>query len=193
MIPRGLFLTGYRATGKTTIGRSLAQRLGVPMVDLDQVIQQTAGQTIAGLFDAGGEVLFRDWESRCLADFVREHAESDQVLTRGKMPGSGPIGTVVSLGGGAILREQNRQLISQNGTCIFLTATPETIWQRLSADDLSATQRPALTELSPEQEIASVLAERMPLYEAAADFTIQTDDRSVAEIVDEIWKRLRET
>ncbi len=186
---RLLFLIGYRGTGKTTIGRLLAERLDVPCIDLDHFIQESAGKTIAELFVEGGEDLFRDWESRCLSKLVDQQSsafcDSDQAEG-----GDSGIDAVISLGGGTILRDKNRELISQSGTCIYLTATPKTIWQRLSQDSVSTTQRPALTELSAEQEITNLLAKRLPLYEESADIQIETDDRSIGEIAEAAWRKL---
>ena len=160
-----LYLTGYRGTGKSAVGLALARRLQRPIVDLDQVIEANAGKSIRQLFDAGGEILFRKQESEAL--FTVSQADS----------------SIIALGGGAILAEQNRSVIKSTGVCIWLTATPETIAKRINADARSEENRPALTDLDQLTEIRQLLARRADLYAAVADYQIDTEDRSIDAIV----------
>ena len=161
-----IYLTGYRGTGKTTVGRLISAELSTQCVDLDAVIESAAGQSIREIFADGGEVQFRDWETRCL----RETA------------GDTSSGRVISLGGGAILRDANRKIIRETGVCIWLTASPQRIAERISTDETTGDRRPALTELSPREEIAAVLTIREPLYRESADLVVETDNRTPAEV-----------
>ena len=165
-----IYLTGYRGTGKTTVAALISQQLGTDWVDLDVVIEAKAGRTIDQIFAEGGEALFRDWESRCLQELAVGASDD----------------SVVALGGGAILRRANRDVIKATGVCIWLTAKPETILARMDVDATTAQRRPALTNLSPLDEIRALLDAREPLYREAADWMISTDDRSPGQIAVEI-------
>ncbi len=161
-----LYLTGYRGTGKSAVGVALARRLGRPLIDLDQIIESNAGKSIREIFDAGGESMFRELESESLATV----AQSDPA--------------VISLGGGAILSEQNREIIQRTGVCIWLMATAETIAQRMQADATTPDSRPPLTSLDQLTEIRELLQRRQPMYEAAADHQIDTEAMSIEQVAD---------
>ena len=107
--PRFLSLTGYRGTGKTTVGKALARLIGYDFLDTDALVQEMAGQGIAAIFAAEGEPAFRDLETAVIESVVQR----DQVI--------------VALGGGAILREDNRQRLQHAGPIVWLTASPNTI------------------------------------------------------------------
>jgi shikimate kinase len=171
-----IYLTGYRGTGKTTVGRLISTELATQCVDLDAVIETAAGRTIRQIFAEGGEDDFRDWETRCLRMTADDAAA----------------GRVISLGGGAILRPENRKIIAESGVCIWLTASPERIAGRIAADATTAERRPALTDLSLLQEIESVLAVRRPLYRLTADLVVDTDDRTPGQVSAEIVAWLTE-
>src|SRR6188768_2626659 len=108
-----LFLIGYRGSGKTTVGRLLADRLGWAFLDADAVLEDRYGRTIREIFAAEGEAGFRDKESAVLAD----------LCTR--------TDTVIATGGGIVLREVNRRLLNQNGFVTWLTADPPTLLARI--------------------------------------------------------------
>ena len=108
-----IFLVGYRGTGKTTIGRILAERLGWAFADVDDRIELVAGRSIKDIFATEGEPGFRDREAAALAELCARS------------------GCVVATGGGAILREANRAVLRANGFVVWLTAAPETVWERL--------------------------------------------------------------
>ena len=163
-----IILIGYRGTGKSTVGRRLAERLGVPTWDSDSEVERRAGKTIAEIFALDGEATFRDLEVKAIADFFRQDA------------------FVLATGGGAILREETRQRLRQNGHVVLLTAEPKTILQRIRGDKTSATMRPNLTSLPPLEEVVAVLEKRWPLYVEAAHQTVETDGKDVEQVIQEI-------
>jgi shikimate kinase len=159
-----LYLTGYRGTGKSAVGVALARQLDRPVIDLDQVIEANAGKSIRQIFDAGGEILFRNLESEALITV----SQSDPA--------------VISLGGGTILSEENRQVIKQTGFCVWLTANAETIVERINADAATAENRPALTSLDQLSEIRKLLRARNDFYADVADHQVDTEGQTIAEI-----------
>lgn len=162
-------LIGYRGTGKSTVGRQLALALGYAFVDADDELVTRAGRTIQQIFADDGEGFFRDLESQVLTDLV---SRKD---------------TVLALGGGVVLREQNRQLLTRCTTC-WLRASATTLSQRLHTDPKTESQRPNLTPEGGLVEIERLLQQRRPLYEQCADFTLDTDNQLPAAIVAEILK-----
>lgn len=165
-----LFLIGYRGTGKSTVGKQLAQRLGWHWVDTDRWIEQQSCRTISELFSEAGEEFFRDWETRAIEEACRKDAHA----------------SVVSLGGGAILRARNRELLALNGRSVWLQAASSRIAERLASDLESGVQRPSLTVAGTIAEIEHVMTQREPLYRQAADLIVLTDSKGVGEIVDQI-------
>ncbi len=163
-----IYLTGYRGTGKTSVGAIVAQTLGRPLIDLDQVIEQDAGMSIREIFEEGGESMFRDLESKSLF----------------AVPPTPPV--VVSLGGGAILRKENRQWIRANGFCVWLDAAPATLAERIAQDASTGTRRPALTDLDGLQEIRQLLSQRRPFYQELADCRIETDAKTIQEVARQV-------
>ena len=158
-----IVLIGYRGTGKSTVGRLLAARLGRDLVSTDAEIVNRAKRTIPEIVARDGWEYFRNLES----DICRELASRDQL--------------VIDTGGGAILRAQNVEMLKTNGTVFWLTASVETIAKRIGGDN----QRPSLTGTkSFVDEIQDVLRERTPNYQAAADHSIATDDRSITQLVE---------
>jgi shikimate kinase len=160
-----IVLIGYRGTGKSTVGRLLAARLGRELVSTDAEIVKRAQRTIPEIVAQQGWDYFRDLES----DVCRELAGRDQL--------------VIDTGGGAILRTQNVEALKKDGTLFWLTASIETIVKRIGGDS----QRPSLTGTkSFVDEIQDVLRERTPKYQAAADHTIVTDDRSINQLIETV-------
>ncbi|MDB5084614.1 MAG: Shikimate kinase [Bacilli bacterium] len=158
-----LYLLGFMATGKTTVGKELSAILQLPWVDLDHYLEQREGRTIPELFRDFGEEHFRNLEQQCLED------------------ASKCSGQVVTTGGGVILRERNREMLKTTGFCITLTATPECIWNRVSTDS----GRPLLQHDNPQERIKQLMEERSSYY-AIADCTIDTTGLSVDDIVGNI-------
>jgi shikimate kinase len=160
-----IVLIGYRGTGKSTVGRLLASRLGRQLVSTDAEIVKRAQRTVPEIIAQEGWEYFRDLES----DICRELADRDQL--------------VIDTGGGTILRTQNIESLKKNGTVFWLTASVETIAKRIGSDN----QRPSLTGTkSFVDEIQDVLQERMPKYQAAADHVIATDHRSINQLVETV-------
>jgi len=157
-----IVLIGYRGTGKSTVGRLLAARLGRTLVSTDAEIVARAKRAIPEIVAQEGWDYFRDLES----DVCRELAGRDQL--------------VIDTGGGAILRTQNVEALKKSGRLFWLTASVETIATRIGGDN----QRPSLTGTkSFLDEVADVLRERTPKYQAAADHVVATDDRSIDQLV----------
>ena len=163
-----LFLIGYRATGKSTVACELAPRLRMTAVDADAEIARRAGKTIAEIFADDGEPAFRDLETCVVKDLAARE------------------GTIAALGGGAVMREENRQALAGRGKIIWLRASVATIRARLLADPQSLASRPSLTSQGLADEVAHVLAERTPIYKACADFAIDVDDKTPVAIAEAI-------
>jgi shikimate kinase len=163
-----LTLIGYRATGKTTLAKLLAEKLGWDWADADVEIELAAGKSIARIFAEEGEPAFRNLEARVIADLCRRER------------------LVLAAGGGAPLREENRLAMRAAGKVVWLTARPETIHARMSGDTTTAQRRPSLTDRAPLAEIIHVLAAREPIYRDAADFVLDTEGRNTEELTKEI-------
>lgn len=167
-----LVLIGYRGTGKSTVARQLALRLGWEWVDADVELEFQAGKSIRAIFDEDGETAFRDLESSVI----------EQLCARDKI--------VLAAGGGAILREQNRAHLRTNSKVVWLQADVATIVARLEADAATREQRPALTAAGTAQEVSSVLEQRTPVYRECADVEIDTEGKTPAEVAEAILSQL---
>lgn len=169
------YLIGFRGSGKTTVGQLLSGRLGWDFVDTDQWIEQSAGRTIRELFAAGGEAAFRDLESAAIVEVSQR---------------SSP--TVISLGGGAVLREQNRMLLRSKGYSVWLNAKAELLYDRIRQDKLTDQRRPSLTGLSGFDEVAMLVQQREPIYAEMANKVVMIEGLSPDEIVADIadWVKL---
>lgn len=165
-------LIGYRATGKSTIGRLLAAELDLPFFDSDRVIVDKVGRTIADIFQQDGEAEFRRIESQVVAELM----SSKQA--------------VIAWGGGVVLNEANRKSIKRSQYTFWLQASAENILQRIEQDENSLTNRPALTDLDALQEIQLLLDSRESAYRATADSEIETDGRTADEIVEELARTI---
>jgi shikimate kinase len=159
-----LLLIGYRGTGKSAVARLVAERLGWQWLDADVELERRAGKSIAAIFADDGEPAFRDLESQLLGELLR--------LDR----------HVLALGGGVVLRPENRAQIKQATNVVWLTANPETIHQRVSNDPITAARRPNLTTSGGIDEIRQLLAQREPLYDECARAVVDTTGRSLADV-----------
>lgn len=168
-----LFLIGARGTGKSTVGRALAAKLGWGFVDADEHLESAAGASIADIFKTEGEAGFRDRESSTLAELA------------------GRENHVIATGGGVVLREANRERL-QNGFVVWLRATPEAAFARMQGDPTTAARRPNLTSAGGVEELRTLMATREPLYRDVADFTLDTANLSPEAATDAIltaWMR----
>ena len=163
-----LFLTGYRGSGKSSVAKQLSVRLSLPVIDLDDEIERAAGKSIKEIFAEAGEQGFRDQEAAALQRVVNEPK------------------SIISLGGGAILRPENRECIKQHGVCVWLQVDAATAEARLSSDPTTGARRPSLTDLDWRKEIETQLELRRPIYAAAADYEVDTTKPSLDEVVDAI-------
>jgi len=165
-----IFLVGYRGTGKTTVARLLAERLGWSWLDADAALEAKHGRTISEIFARDGEPAFRELEVVVLAETCK--------LSR----------HVVATGGGVVLRVENRERMRRAGRVVWLTADHDTIWSRLQADAAAGRERPPLT-VGGRAEIEELLRIREPLYRACADLVVDTGGRMPTEIAEEIATR----
>jgi len=164
-----VFLVGMPGSGKSTVGRQLARRLGLPFFDSDHLIEQRLGCSIREYFAREGEAAFRDVEEQVLAELAR-----------------GGSAAVVATGGGAVLREANRQNLRQGGQVVYLRSSPEDLYRRLRND----TQRPLLQVADPLGKLRTLHTERDPLYRETAHFQIDTGRPSVPTLVNMIVMQL---
>ncbi|MBF5005392.1 shikimate kinase [Diaphorobacter caeni] len=163
-------LVGMPGSGKSTVGRQLARRLNVPFIDLDQRLEEVLGSTIRQYFEEQGEEAFRDREAQLLAELTG--APGDMIL---------------STGGGAVLREDNRShLLAGGGSVMYLRASPDEIFKRIRHDKT----RPLLQVANPLQRLRDLYAVRDPLYRAASHYVIETGRPTVNTLVNMIVMQL---
>lgn len=168
-LPGPVFLIGYRGTGKTTVARLLAARLGRPWLDADALLEERHGRTIRDIFATEGEAGFRDKESALLAELCGMHSH------------------VIATGGGVILRPENRARLRAAGTVVWLTAEATTLWQRINGDATTAERRPNLSQ-GGLVEVVELLRVREPLYRECAHLTVSSEGRSPEEVAEEILR-----
>ena len=156
-------LTGFMGSGKTTVGKVLADFLGCPVMDLDDLVVKKAGKSIPDIFAQDGEPAFRQLEAQVLRKTVEKYAESTAVL---------------ALGGGAVLAPASAALLRDKTVCIYLRATLETLLARLEGETAG---RPLADDA-----LADRLASRTPIYEKTAHVIVDTDGLSPDEVADEI-------
>ena len=156
-------LCGFMGSGKTTVGKVLADFLGCPFLDLDDLVVKKAGKSIPEIFAEDGEPAFRVMEAQVLRKTVEKYAESTAVL---------------ALGGGAVMTPASASLLHGKTDCIYLRATLETLSARLEGETAG---RPLADD-----SLTARLAEREPVYEETAHVTVDTDGLSPEEVADEI-------
>ena len=166
---RNIVLTGFMATGKSSVGPKLALRLGYEFVDLDALIETEAGMPIPEIFSTYGEDAFRSLESRML----------ERVAARARC--------VIATGGGAIVNLRNLELLRRNGVIVTLTAEPDVILERIGGRK----DRPMLQGGEMRDRIRQLLGERAAAY-AKADLTVDTSTRSVEEVVTHLLEALEQ-
>ncbi|MEH0667827.1 shikimate kinase AroK [Vibrio scophthalmi] len=167
---RNIFLVGPMGAGKSTIGRHLAQQLHMEFVDSDTEIEERTGADIAWVFDVEGEDGFRAREEKVIEDLTQEQ------------------GIVLATGGGSIKSKENRNRLSARGIVVYLETTIEKQLARTNRDK----KRPLLQTDKPREVLEALAAERNPLYEEIADYTVRTDDQSAKVVANQIVKMLEE-
>ncbi|WP_111877667.1 shikimate kinase [Paracidovorax anthurii] len=146
-----IHLIGLPGSGKSTVGRHLARRLGMPFIDSDHVIEQRIGGSIRGFFDREGESAFRDLEEEVIRELTAE---------------AGP--RVLATGGGVVIRPANRDRLRERGRVVYLNASPEEIFRHIRHDQA----RPLLQVEEPLERLRELQSERDPLYRETAHFVI---------------------
>lgn len=167
-----IFLIGYRATGKTTVGRLLSRKLKVAFFDTDTIVEQTAGMPIKEIVVLEGWPSFRMKEK----DAVQSLEQKDSC--------------VVATGGGVILNSENVDFFKRSGLSIWLNAPLQDIIERLKRDALHEAKRPQFTAGNIVQETTEIMKQRLSLYERAADYTVDTLNKNPEQIVEEIYQYL---
>lgn len=167
-INKNIFLIGFMGCGKSTMARLLAKNLSADIVEMDETIEAESKMSINAIFENYGETYFRDLESELIK----------RITQKG--------GVIVSCGGGAILRSENVECMKENGQIIYLSASPETIYERVHR----STNRPLLNGNMNVGYISELMQKRLPLYQAAADKTIVVDGKTEGEVLEEILKLL---
>jgi shikimate kinase len=163
-----IIFVGLPGSGKTTIGRQMGRRLGLPFLDSDNVIEQRLGCSIREFFDREGEERFRDIEQNVLDDLSKYHHG------------------VLSTGGGAVLRDVNRQHLHARGKVVYLRSTPEEVFRRLKHD----MQRPLLQVSDPLERLENLFNLRDPLYREVAHYVFDTGRPSINKLLNAIIAEL---
>ncbi len=165
---QNIVLIGLMGAGKTTVGRRLSQRIGRPMVDTDQEIEQRCGTSVAVIFEVEGEEGFRRREAKVVEELMAQE------------------GLVVTTGGGAPMDPQNQTFLSR-GFVIYLEAEPRLLWTRLKTDQT----RPLLTQADdPRAKIDELHALRDPIYRRLADLVVSSTKGSLTQVINQIEARL---
>lgn len=165
---KNIVLTGFMGTGKTEVGRELSTILGWKLIDVDDEIVKSKGMSINDIFSRFGEPAFRDIET----EMIKKTASNKNII--------------ISTGGGAVLRQENMDILREKGVIVCLTATPETILKRTNNND----ERPLLKVEDPLRKIKELLDFRRPFYEKA-DIMIDTENRTPRRIAEEILERIK--
>ena len=167
---RNLFIIGYMGTGKSTVAKILSEKHGWDLLEMDEMIVQQEGMSIPDIFETHGEEHFRDIESNLIKDICLQENK------------------VVSCGGGVVLRSQNVDAMKKSGSIVLLSASPETILERVKDD----TNRPLLQANKTIEYLREMMEKRREKYENAADIVIQTDGKKIADICNEICIKMKE-
>lgn len=169
-IPGSIFLVGLMGAGKTSVGRLLAKRFSKTFYDCDQEIERRTGVKIPVIFEIEGEAGFRAREATVLKELAGLHD------------------IVLATGGGAVLREDNRQVLMHNGTVVYLRASLDDLWQRTRHDR----NRPLLRTPDPRAKLEELFAERDPLYREVAAVIMDTGNQSLGNLATRLEQRLRD-
>ena len=167
---KNIILVGYMGCGKTTVGESIAEATRYTFADTDEMIVAQQGRSISDIFAQDGEPAFRDMETALLVKMLTEKNDT----------------CVISTGGGMPVQKENRNLLRQLGTVVYLRAKPETVYERIKGD----TTRPLLQCENPMERIREMIKSRNPAYEEAAELVIDVDNLTPQEAAEEIIKRV---
>jgi shikimate kinase len=165
---KNIVLTGYRCTGKTSAGKILSEKLGLPFVDTDDLVMERAHMSIDDIVKKDGWGSFRRREKEAIKEV------------------SSMRGVVISTGGGVLEDPENRNALKKEGIFIWLTADAETIIERMLSDRKSGTCRPSLSDKELHEETETILKKREPIYRESADLVIDTSKRGIEDAVCDI-------
>ena len=160
-----IYLIGMMGSGKSTVGKILAEKMELLFIDLDLEIEKTGGKSVSEIFNQDGEDHFRKLES----EELKQYSES-----------------VVACGGGIILDEENRQYINENGVAVLLTASMDELFKRLS----DSNNRPILPDENTEKALTNLWLERKKDYLNTSDFLIETDGENPIELTNKIFSKI---
>lgn len=163
-----IILVGFMGSGKTSVGKVLAEKLDLEFVDMDEAIVKEQGKSINDIFNDSGEAYFRELET----EYLQHKVECKNII--------------LSTGGGVIVKEENIELLHQLGKVVFLNTPYEQILNNVKGD----TARPLLQQENAEEIIYSLLQKREPAYFTAANIIVQTKGKSIQAIADEIIRLL---
>lgn len=154
--------------GKTTVGRNIARRLKMEFFDSDREIENLCGVSIPTIFEYEGEQGFRDRETKVI----------DELSQRSSI--------LLATGGGSVLREENRQILSQRGIVIYLHVNLKEQFSRISNDK----NRPLLQTANPKETLRKMMLERAPIYESVADYRVNSNGRNMRNVIDQVMRHL---
>ena len=163
-----IYLVGMMGAGKTTVGRALARRLKLRFIDSDHEIEARCGVKIPVIFEIEGEPGFRTREAQTIAELTMLQ------------------GIVLATGGGVVLAEENRRLLAERGTVVYLRATPERLYERVRQDK----NRPLLATGDPLERLRKLYRARDPLYREVADLVVDTGRQSVQVLARSLLEQL---
>lgn len=166
---KNLVLIGFMGSGKTSVGLKLSYKLKMPVEDTDKLIERREGKSIRQIFEEEGEEIFRKKETELLGELADRQGR-----------------VIYSVGGGTPVREENRKLLRQLGTVVYLQISPETVYERLKGD----TTRPLLQCENPLEKIRELIESRKEAYESCADIIIAVDLLDMEEILEQICGKL---
>ena len=166
---KNLVLIGFMGSGKTSVGLKLSYKLKMPVEDTDKLIERREGKSIRQIFEEEGEEVFRKKETELLGELADRQGR-----------------VIYSVGGGTPVREENRKLLRQLGTVVYLQISPETVYERLKGD----TTRPLLQCENPLEKIRELMESRKEAYESCADIIIAVDLLDMEEILEQICGKL---
>ncbi len=164
-------LIGFMGTGKTGVGKALAEKLGKEFFELDPLIEKKAGKTIPAIFKEDGEITFREFEIEAIKEVSKER------------------NAVIACGGGVVLNKINIDRLKREAVIVYLTASPRVILRRTSRD---TEERPLLAVVNPALTIKELLRFRRPFYERAADTTVNTSRLDIDSVVTQIIAKIKE-